>query len=800
MGKASRKKREIGDVAGSPAAGPSLRTKGTALWLLAGGRVIPLLIIAAVGCIAYMNTFGVPFAFDDGLQISTNSMIKNFGNFMRYLHDRNFAPEGYASFSPSRIVGYLTLAMNYATGGLEVTGYHIFNLTVHVINAVLVYFLVLLTFQTPYFTAGSSVRSAERKKSYAPGAMSEPHAPDPMRHAQFIALFAALLFVSHPIQTQAVTYIIQRFASLATMFYLAAIVIYIKGRSSLDEEGEGNPKTRGLKPLIFFSLSLLSALLAMKTKEIAFTLPLIVVLYEFMFFSAPLKKRLLVILPMLLLLIIIPLTLLGTNRSLGELLSDVTKVTRVQTNISRADYFLTELTVISKYIQLIFLPLNQNLDYDYPIYHSFFAPRVFLSFLFLSAVLGTAGYLLYKSQRAFSYQPSVFGGQPPEVKHDSRFTFRDSRRSDYRLLTTHYLRVVAFGIFWFFIAISVESSFIPISDVIFEHRVYLPSVGAFIALAACVNLVADRFGDDGRKKALVTCTLLIAVLSAATFMRNNVWRSEVSLWEDVVKKSPNKVRGLNILAGAYLKVSRIDDAKYLLDKLSQMTFDSPDVEEGYYVNVASLKTDAGSLDEAEAALGKALEINGKSFQVYSDLCSVYIKKKKLQEAFDACNRSLRLLPGYPPALSNLSAVYRKLGNMDEAIRSAETALVFDPEYAPPHNNLGLAYVEQKKTAEAIMEFREALVLEPAFTEAYNNLAGAYMMSGDYASAIGEFRKALEINPNYVQSHYNLGVAYFISGNRDEAMKELAALQKISPKNADALTVFMRQQQGEQPPQ
>jgi tetratricopeptide (TPR) repeat protein len=770
MGKSSRRKRQIDEVAIKAATGSLHESKGVALSLLAGRGVVSFLIIAAVGLMAYANSFGVPFVFDDKLQIALNPMIKSLNNFVLYFKGDDIGSTAGYTFVPSRLVGYLTFALNYAIGRLDVTGYHIFNLAVHIINAVLVYILLFLTFQTPHFTNEKLTAISEK----AGNSLFTIH------YSRFVPLFAALLFVSHPIQTQAVTYIAQRFASLATMFYLFSLVLYLYGRLRTQR---GDNRAGVL--IVVYALSLLSALLAMKTKEIAFTLPLIIILYEFIFFSTSLKKRLLFMLPILLMLIIIPLTLVGTNKPLGELLSDIAQVTRLQTTISRTDYFLTELTVIATYIRLIFLPVGQNLDYDYPVFHSFFAAPVFLSFLLISSILATAIYLLYRSRQGTTVSSKKLVVSSEQTEAEGGRSRNDSP------FTIHFSRLIAFGILWFFITLSVESSFIPIVDVIFEHRVYLPSIGAFIAIAACMNILVYQFKRIGQKKAVILCALLIAVLSAATFMRNNIWRSEVSLWEDVVKKSPHKVRALLILAIAYLQHGRIDEARPLLKELSMHPFDSPDFHERYYISLSSLDLEDDKFDAAEESLRKALEINRNSFEAYSDLCHVLFKKGQLDEALEACGRSLSLMPNYPPALNNISSVYRKLGNMEEAIKSVKIAIAYDPDYALPYNNLGLAYVAGNRFDDAIAAFKQALLLEPYYAEAYNNLAGVYMVSGDFGTAIAELQKALKISPNYSRSHYNLGISLHMRGNRDEALKEYQILQKMSPKDADALLAVMQ---------
>src|SRR5208337_4870979 len=127
-----------------------------------------------------------------------------------------------------------TFALNYRINGLAVTGYHIVNIAIHIANSILVYLLVLLTFRTP-FMARSSIK----------------------QNSRHIAFFSALIFASHPLQTEAVTYVFQRFASLAAFFYLGSLTAYIKSRLSEDKR----------RMLLYYSISFVSAVLAMKTKE-----------------------------------------------------------------------------------------------------------------------------------------------------------------------------------------------------------------------------------------------------------------------------------------------------------------------------------------------------------------------------------------------------------------------------------------------------------------------------------------------------------------------------------------------------
>jgi hypothetical protein len=438
--------------------------------------VFHLAVIALLGLLAYSNTFDAPFTFDDFKNIGENPIIKDLNHFIE-----PSTAEGYHKYAAlkSRYVGYLTFALNYRAHGLDVRGYHAVNLAIHIVNALLLYWLVLLTFRTPFM-------KDSRLKDYAGR----------------IALFSALLFVAHPVQTQTVTYIVQRLASLATLFYLLSLALYIRFRLC----GALNSKSA-----VLYTLALIAAVLAMKTKETAFTLPVMVALYEFLFFGGSPRKRVLYVLPLLFTMLIIPLTLLGADRQLGEIIGGVGEATRLRAEVSRADYLFTQVRVIATYIRLMFVPVNQNLDYHYPVFHSLFNPQVFLSFVLLVLIFGIGVYLTYSSRR------------------------RDAA-----------LRLTAFGIFWFFMALSVESSIIPIRDVIFEHRLYLPSAAFIPAFVVGTFYATEKLRV--KKVFTVTAAICVAVavsFAVAAYSRNAVWKSERSLWEDVLSKSPEKHRALS---------------------------------------------------------------------------------------------------------------------------------------------------------------------------------------------------------------------------------------------------------------
>lgn len=644
--------------------------------------VVRICLIIAVGFIAYANTFHVPFHFDDQPFIVENPIIRNFKYFLEPSAAKGFGI--YDTFK-NRYVGYLSFAMNYRLNGLNVPGYHVVNLAVHLANGLLIYWLASLTFRTPYFK--SKVNDEARPIAAC---------------RNLIPLFSALLFVSHPIQTQAVTYIYQRVTSLVALFYLLSLVLYIKARL-----GQCTGKLLAQSCTPYYLLSLISALLAMKTKENAFTLPMVITLYEYMFLEGRWRKRIVYLLPFLLTLLVIPLSLIGIDKPVGDLIGDVSQAARMQTEMSRWHYLLTQFRVIVTYIRLIFLPINQNLDYDYPIYNSFTDPNVFLSFTFLSTIFVVGVYLFYRSKR---------------VDHETR--------------------LIAFGIFWFFISLSIESSVLPIVDVIFEHRMYLPSVGLFVSAVTIMLIVANRLRNTRQLAVKFMLAYLIAVSSALTYARNTVWEDEITLWSDTASKSPKKSRAINNLGHAYFERGQVDEAIKLYEL--------------------------------------ALHFDPNNAEAHCNIGNVYESKGLTDRAITHYLKALELKPVFAEARFNLAGAYASQGRFDSAVKYFQSALKMKPDDAEAHNDLGTVYYNQERFNEAIYEYTRAISLKQDSEDVfrvYYNLAVAYERVDMLDDAIKAYETVQGLNPDYAVVYNDLGVAYEKKGWIDKAINQYrAALQ------------------------
>ncbi|HEX9242423.1 MAG TPA: tetratricopeptide repeat protein [Anaeromyxobacter sp.] len=606
------------------------------------GTVVALLVIVVATVLVYSNTFDASFHFDDA-----SSIVNNEG-----VHDLS----GPSPSSP-RYLGELSFALDYRLHGLDVFGYHLANLLIHVCNGLFVFSLATLTLRTPVLSRADA------------GSLLRRHLP----------LAAALLFSLHPVQTQAVTYIVQRFASLATLFFVGSLVLYVKGRLALEEDGP--PRVRAA---LFFGLSFLAAAAAMKTKEISFTLPFVAAGYELLFFRRP-RWRWLLVAPLAAAALLVPLAVAPEAGSIPEALGQATRLASETGEVPTSVYLLTQSRVVVTYLRLLVLPVGQNLDYDFPLSRSPAEPGVLLALAILLAVAASAVALLVRARR--------------------------SNRAAGVL--------VFFGLGWFFVTLSVESSVIPLRDVIFEHRMYLPSAGAAIALGTLVLWAVERMHLRTSLEVQCAAALLLTAgpLGLATYARNFVWRDEVTLWSDVVARSPSKARPHLNLGMAYWRSGRLEDAIHEYRETIRL---GPEVPEAHY-DLGLVHEAKGQLDDAIAEYREAILLDPAYARPHNNLGVLHQAKGQLDDAVRELREVIRLDPGSADPHTNLGVCYLLMGRVDEAIREQLEAVRLAPELAAAHNNLGSAYERAGRLDEATREYREALRLAPSFATARRNL-------------------------------------------------------------------------------
>ncbi len=652
--------------------------------------VFILLLFTGLVFWLYSESLESPFTFDDTKKIERNPHVR-----VTVFSPKEIVSAGLKS-SKTRFVAFISFALNYYFHQYDPFGYHIFNNIIHILTGFFLYLFLKATLNT------SSLSSRDD-------------------HHDLIAFLAALIWLLHPVQTQSVTYIVQRMNSMASMFFILSFWCYVRGRGI--ESGRAK--------WLWFTGSALGWLLSLGCKQITVTLPFFVFLYEWFFFQDLdknwLKRRLPFMLGILALLAFLalaytgfhPLEKLNQFRDYGE------------NQFTMGERTLTQTRVVMHYISLLIFPhpSRLNLDYDFPLSYSLINP---ISTLFsLTAIVGLIilGASLAKKQR-----------------------------------------LISFCILWFFGNLVIESSVIPLA-LIFEHRIYLPSMLLFLIPIA----LGHRYIKKYWLRAGLLC-LAVVVLSVWTYQRNRVWQTDLSLWTDVVSKSPEKARPHLNLGLALAVRDRTEEA---IDHYLKSLDLNPNYVEAHN-NLGMALKEQGRIDEAIAHYVKAIQLDPNFAEAHNNLGMAIKETGKINEAIQHYRRALQISPTDVEAHNNLGVALKEQGRLNEAIQHYRRALQINPMNVKAHNNLGNALSSEGKANEAIEHFRKALQINPNFAEAHNNLGGQLLRQGKTDEAREHFTAALSLDPDLAQAHSNLGILMLQKGEIETAIFHFQEALRINP--------------------
>ncbi|UCG13692.1 MAG: tetratricopeptide repeat protein [Deltaproteobacteria bacterium] len=640
-----------------------------------------VLALLFCGLIAYSNSFFGAFHYDDIRTIVENDAIQNLADL-----------RGIYSYCEERFLTYLTLAINFRISKFDTTSYHIFNFFIHYFAAFFLYFLFVETYKTPI--------------------LKEADLALPKRAAAFLV---AGIFLLHPLQTQAVTYVIQRAESMAGMFYLGCLFFYVRARLARSRYAEYG----------YYLLAILSALCAASSKETAVTLPAMIVCYEILFFQTSIKDLLR---NKVILLSIIPACLIVGYKSGNLVQKDFFYDPGIP--FTRKEYLLTQFSVLVTYLRLFFWPTGQNLDWDYPLSTSLFSPEVIYSLLILIGLLVIA----FLAHRKF--------------------------------------RLLALGVVAFFIVLAPTSSIIPIRDPIYEHRMYLAV--AFLSMG-CVQVLLSGLSDLGeiqsqrsRVAVLALATIAFSVLSALTYSRNEVWVSELSLWRDAVQKSPNKARPHNNYGRALYLLGRrmTEEAKKEFEIANRL---SPGWAVPYH-NLAIASFEDGDYQTALALDRKAIAIFPKYREALHQLGRTCIELENWHDARKNLERLIRISKRskYLRAHVDLLEVYLKLELRDRAVQLVESMEKMPGDLSQLDYHLGMAFYKLEDLPKAKHYFKKQLASKAKRIPCFLMLGQIYYLGENYDMAEMTFRQALEEQPWSGQAHFNLALILKKEGSYQES--------------------------------
>jgi len=569
---------------------------------------IQLLLLIVVTTLSYINSFSIPFYLDDHYSIVENPTVHSFANLFEH---RNY--------QIMRFVGYLSLATNYSIHQTDVFGYHVFNLLIHILSGCAVYFLVR-------FLAAVSIGNKDNIQSSA--------------FVVFLPFLAALLFALHPLQTQAVSYIIQRHASLAAFFYIATLASYTFARNS--------------KKTTYFVLTAIFLLLALLSKENTVTIPISLLAIELLFFQQLSKQKLLLWLGSGLLLLLLIATIF--HYAFGINLEVIDQYTHTQDvkDISRLQYFSTQMLVIWHYIKLYFLPLGLHLDYDISLQQGFFNFPVIAAF-FAHLLLIIVAFIFYKTNP-----------------------------------------IVTFAVLFYYIAHSVESGIIPIKDLVFEHRTYLPNLGLSILTAYVLCYLLDMRKKNAANLSIFTILIfaLIFSLASLSYARNQQWLHPIQFYQNEVQMSPKKERVWAELGKLYIKERKFKEALEALGTALNLGRKGNSIEA---LPQTFLNTYIALLYTGQTA--KAVQFESfmpvDKFTRHEHSIFLYMKANRLvqgksyAQAKNNFQQALALNPENYDAKANLAALLIELGEVAEGKKLLNELLQQNPSH-----DLGKLYREK----------------------------------------------------------------------------------------------------------
>lgn len=548
-------------------------------------------IIVFAGIIVYFNSFQGDFIFDDEAVIIRNSHIEKIWPLFE-----SFSAPPHSPVRDRPVIN-LTFTLNYLLGGRSPFGYHLVNLSIHLITALLVFSIIRRTILLP--------ECLSRYKGVATG----------------LALASALIWEVHPLQTQSITYITQRCESLMGLFYLGVLYTVIRGSLS-----------RNPVPWYLFSICLCG--LGMGSKAVMVTAPLMVLIYDRIFLSRSWyelwnKRRLLYF-------------ALAATWVIQFALVTTTSYDDIKTHLP-LDYAMSQLGVIVYYLKLILVPYPLCLDYYWPIaqgYAEIIPPALLIGVMMVLTVWG-----LVKN--------------PP----------------------------LGFAGVWFLLILGPTSSILPLEDLAFEHRLYLPLISVVtVVTVGGYEILLKLFPSSAqsRKNFGVVLTMVIVTgLGILTIRRNADYRSAEAMWRDVIRKRPDNPRAYNNLGNLINKKEDEEGAFALYQSAIRA---DPGYYPAYY-NLANMLARKGKLEEAADYYRKSLELNPDGAEVHNNLAVVLFKSGMREEAIGHLRESIRIDSSDPSGYYNLGVMLIKEDRTGEALPFLEKALELCPGHLPARQNI-----------------------------------------------------------------------------------------------------------------
>lgn len=655
-------------------------------------------VMVGIGILVYADGLSGPFIFDDVHSIPESRHIRHVWPLSESM---SAEPQGTLAGRP---IVALSFALNYAVHGLNVRGYHIVNVAIHLASALLLLGIIRRALLSPVF-AGRFDRAAP-----------------------WLAAASATIWMVHPLQTDAVTYIVQRTELLMGLFYLLTLYCAIRGWAASRPSG-------------WYAAAIGFCALGMGCKEVMVSAPLIVLLYDRVFVSPSLRAGVrhhwgLYAGLAMTWLVLAALNIWGPrNATVG-----------LNLGVSSFDYLKTQAGVILQYLRLCVWPDPLVVSYDdWPVARSLI--HVLPQGLLIVALLAGTVWGLWRGS------------------------------------------ALGFLGAWFFLMLAPTSSFVPIvTELAAERRMYL-SLAAVAVLAVVggygVLMYAGRRLSLSASAATFVGGVLalgcVAALGYGTAVRNGQYASSLAIWTDTVTKRPANGLARGELGKALAALGRYEEAIVQYTEAARLKPDCVAAYSDRGIAYARL----GRFDDAIASCTRAIEIKPDSAEAYNNRGSAYNDKGDYDRALADCEKAVELKPDYAEAYSNRGLARARKGDADRAIADFTKAIELKPDYMEAYLNRGNVREARGDHDGAIADFTQVIALRPTFAEAYGSRGVARDAKGDYDAAIADFTRVIEFKPDFVLAYTKRGITQFKKGAIDRAIADFTRAVEIRPDYADA---------------
>jgi tetratricopeptide (TPR) repeat protein len=527
----------------------------------------------------------------------------------------------------------------------------------------------------------------------------------------------------HPLNTQAVSYIVQRCESMMGLFFLLTLYCTVRGAMS--------------KNVVWYVLAVIACALGMGTKEVMIVAPVVVLLYDRAFiagsFGQAIKRRWPLYAAMFLPLaaaLVLALRFVFSGSTTQTLGFSIEKLTW-------HEYLVTQFGVILHYLKLTFAPWRFSLDYqDWPITRS--VGVILLTGIPIALMLAVSLYGLVRN-KWWGFLGTAF-----------------------------------------FVILAPSSSILPINDLVMEHRMYLPLVAVLVLVVFLVDALLRRLAtadaDTARARVIVSIVLVSAVglwLSITTFVRNQDYRSDVDMYETVLDVRPNNTRAMRNAASAlgnrFQRDGDIEDIRRAAAHLTEYLMRKPDDLEAQLA-LGRMFMDLKQTDKAIAVFADVLKMDKVDADAYYQVGWGYFNAKMFPQAEVQLRKAKELNPTDPKLISDINMMLaRTLVATDRPVEAE--ALMADvlkrnPELANVWVEFGLLKLDLNKPAEAFEAFGNALKAQPDNLEGLTNVGAMFLNAQQSGEAIKYLTIAMKIArdrgvgpDSFKQIFSNMGKAY-----------------------------------------